>query len=81
MTIDLTPRVEKYETVTLELLPKLTRLTGHEEYGQGIKFPVFWSWKINTAVTLGFNETMISRGASSLEKNEIIVFIEASVLK
>lgn len=81
MTIDLTPRVEKYETVTLELLPKLTRLIGHEEYGQGIKFPVFWSWKINTAVTLGFNETMISRGASSLEKKEIIVFIEASVLK
>lgn len=81
LIIDLTPRVEKYETIALELLPKLTRLIGHEEYGQGIKIPVFWSWKISTAVTLGLNETMISRGASSEEKKEIIVFIEASVLK
>ena len=81
MMIDLTPRIEKYETIALELSPKLTRLTGHEEYGQGIKIPVFWSWQINTAVTLGLNETMISRGASSEEKKEIIVFIEASILK
>ncbi|MBT3638052.1 MAG: hypothetical protein HN531_14025 [Opitutae bacterium] len=81
LIIDLTPRVEKYEMIALELNPKLTRLIGHEEYGQGIKLPVFWSWKINTAVTLGLNETMISRGAASEEKMEIIAFIEASILK
>ena len=81
LIIALTPRVEKYEMIALELSPKLTRLIDREEYGQGIKLPVFWSWKINTAVTLGPNETMISRGASSEEKKEIIIFIEASVLK
>lgn len=81
LTIDLTPRTMKYGTIALELWPRLTRLIGHEEYGQGIKIPVFWSWQINTAVTLGPNETMISRGASSQEKKEIIVFVEASILK
>jgi len=80
LRIDLTPRVEKYQTIALELMPKLTRLVGHEEYGQGTKIPVFWSWKINTSVTLGLDETMISRGASSEERKEIIVFIEASLL-
>jgi hypothetical protein len=79
LTINLTPRVEKYGTIVLELNPKLTRLIGHEEYGQGIKVPIFWSWKINTSVTLGPNETMISRGTSSEEKKEILTFIEASV--
>ncbi len=81
LTIDLTPRTMKYGTVNLELLPKLTRLIGHEEYGRGIKMPVFWSWQINTVVNLGSDETMISRGASSQEKKEIIVFVEASILK
>ena len=79
LTIALTPRVEKYGTIVLELNPKLTRLIGHEEYGQGIKVPIFWSWKINTSVSLGPNETMISRGTSSDEKKEILTFIEASV--
>jgi hypothetical protein len=32
-------------------------------------------------VTLDSDETMISRGASSQEKKEIIVFVEASILK
>jgi len=81
LIIALTPRVEKYQTISLELNPKLTRLTGYEEFGQGTKLPVFWAWQINTSVTLGPNETMISRGASSEEKKEIIVFIEASILK
>jgi hypothetical protein len=81
LTIELTPRVDLYETIALELNPKLTRLMGHEDYGQGTKIPVFWSWRINTSVTLGPDETMISRGASSLEKKELIVFIEASILK
>ena len=81
LTIDLTPRTMKYGTVNLELLPKLTRLIGHEEYGRGIKMPVFWSWQINSVVTLDSDETMISRGASSQEKKEIIVFVEASILK
>jgi hypothetical protein len=81
LTIDLTPRVEKYGTIALELMPKLTRLIGQEEYGQGIKIPVFWSWQINTVVTLGLDETMISRGTSSEEKKEILTFIEASVSK
>ena len=80
LTIDLTPRTMKYGTVNLELLPKLTRLIGHEEYGRGIKMPVFWSWQINSVVTLDSDETMISR-ASSQEKKEIIVFVEASILK
>jgi hypothetical protein len=79
LIIDLTPRVEKYGTIALELNPKLTRLIGHEEYGQGIKVPVFWSWKISTSVTLGPDETMISRGSSSEKKMEILTFIEASV--
>jgi len=81
LTIELTPRVALHETIDLELSPKLTRLIGHEDYGQGTKIPVFWSWHINTIVTLGPDETMISRGASSEEKKEIIVFIEASILK
>ena len=81
LTIELTPRVALYEKIDLELSPKLTRLIGHEDYGQGTKIPVFWSWHINTIVTLGPDETMISRGASSEEKKEIIVFIEASILK
>ncbi|MBT5910900.1 MAG: hypothetical protein HOH25_13980 [Opitutae bacterium] len=81
LTIELTPRVALYETIDLELSPKLTRLIGHEDYGQGTKIPVFWSWHINTIVTLGPDETMISRGASSEENKEIIVFIEASILK
>ncbi|MFP6894313.1 MAG: hypothetical protein VCA18_11215 [Opitutales bacterium] len=81
LTIDLTPRVEQYETISLELMPKLTRLLGYEEYGKGIKVPIFWSWKINTSVVFGPNETMISRGSSSEKKKEILTFIEASVLK
>jgi Flp pilus assembly secretin CpaC len=81
LIIALTSRVEKYQTISLELNPKLTRLTGYEEFGQGTKLPVFWAWQINTSVTLGPNETMISRGTSSEEKKEIIVFIEASILK
>ena len=33
------------------------------------------------SVNLGACEIMISRGASSVEKKEIIAFIEASILK
>ena len=43
LTIELTLWVDLYERIALELSPKLTRLIGHEDYGQGTKIPVFWS--------------------------------------
>jgi hypothetical protein len=79
LTIDLTPRLQKYSTINLELSPEISRLNGFKRYDHGIEVPIFWTWKINTSVVLNSNETMIARGASSEEGKEILMFIEASI--
>ncbi|MFL2913746.1 MAG: hypothetical protein ACJZ64_03810 [Opitutales bacterium] len=81
LTINLIPKLEKYETTALELSPEISRLNGFKNYGHGIEVPIFWTWKINTAVVLGSNETMVARGASSKEGQEILMFIETSILR
>jgi type II secretory pathway component GspD/PulD (secretin) len=79
LVIDLTPRIDKNHGISLELVPKLTRLVNFEEYGQGIKVPVFWSWSVNTVINLGVKESLVLRGPSSEAKKEILFFIEPSI--
>ncbi len=76
--VDLTPRIEsRYGRISIEMAPKITELIGYEEYGNGVKMPKFWTWKVNTSVTLRKNHTMIFRGSAMNPKREIIFFIRA----
>ncbi|MBG29922.1 MAG: hypothetical protein CMI31_07970 [Opitutae bacterium] len=80
--IELTARHEpKYDRVTVELAQKITESKGFEEYGAGTKVPKFWTWRLNTTVILKRSHTMIFRGPASDEKREIIIFLEASVIR
>jgi Flp pilus assembly secretin CpaC len=79
LIIDLTPRIEKNNRISLELMPKLTRLVKFEEYGQGIRVPVFWTWSVNTSINLGVKESLILRGPAEVAKKEILFFIEPSI--
>jgi len=80
--VDLTPRIEsQYARINLEMAPKITELIGYEEYGNGVRMPKFWTWKVNTSVTLRKNHTMIFRGSAMNPKREIIFFIQAEAFR
>ena len=79
LTIELTPRLQKYQVIEIDLLSEFTRLVDDHFPNKGRSEPTFWSSRTNTSIQIGPGQTFISVASSSIEGFKLISFLSTEV--
>ena len=79
LRVELLPKVEKYQVVSLKLSMSFSRLMDEKILPSGEKEPVIWTTSNDTSILIGTDETFISLTTSSEEKHELITFLNADI--